>query len=157
MSPPSDTGGVLEVFVSAALIVGLGLAFAIFLARRRAKQTRKDGSVDSIRPLADQESGADNAGPTTLQVVVDSPHGSAEFELQADELESFDEMRQLVVDAVPEMFEDDDEVTVDYLNGRGRWTRVKLKTPLDVVKAAGTVRITTNAPKRVEHGRRRLK
>ena len=51
------------------------------------------------------------------------------------------QLRELVVDAVPTMFRDTDELTLEYQDGRGRWNRVKMRTPVDTVKAARSARI----------------
>jgi hypothetical protein len=51
------------------------------------------------------------------------------------------QLRELVVDAVPTMFRDTDELTLEYQDARGRWNRVKMKTPVDTVKAARSARI----------------
>ena len=51
------------------------------------------------------------------------------------------QLRELVVDAVPTMFRDTDELTLEYMDGRGRWNRVKMRTPVDTVKAARSARI----------------
>ena len=62
----------------------------------------------------------------------------------------FLQLRELVVDAVPSMFRDTDELTLEYQDGRGRWNRVKMKTPVDTVKSARSARITVpnSTPKR---------
>ena len=52
------------------------------------------------------------------------------------------QLRELVVDAVPNMFLDTDELTLEYKNEHARWVRVKMKTPVDAVKSARAARIT---------------
>lgn len=49
--------------------------------------------------------------------------------------------------AVPNMFRDTDELTLEYKNEQSRWVRVKMKTPVDAVKAARSARITVPAPR----------
>ena len=66
----------------------------------------------------------------------------AELEVQTDAWNSYEELRELVVDAVPNMFRDTDELTLEYKNEQSRWIRVKMKTPVDAVKAARCARIT---------------
>ena len=77
-----------------------------------------------------------------LQVVVAAHDQEAELEVQTDAWNSFEELRELVVDAVPNMFRDTDELTLEYKNEQSRWVRVKMKTPVDAVKAARCARIT---------------
>ena len=69
-------------------------------------------------------------------------HVQAELEVQTDAWNSYEELRELVVDAVPNMFRDTDELTLEYKDERQRWVRVKMKTPVDAVKASRCARIT---------------
>jgi hypothetical protein len=73
-------------------------------------------------------------------------HVQAELEVQTDAWNSYEELRELVVDAVPNMFRATDELTLEYQNTHARWTRVKLRTPVDTVKAARGARITVAPP-----------
>ena len=77
----------------------------------------------------------------TLQVIVQAHSQEAELEVQTDSWNSYEELRELVVDAVPSMFRDSDELTLEYMDQRGRWQRVKLRTPVATVKAARSARI----------------
>ena len=77
-----------------------------------------------------------------LQVIVVAHDQEAELEVQTDAWNSYEELRELVVDAVPNMFRDTDELTLEYKNEQSRWIRVKMKTPVDAVKAARCARIT---------------
>ena len=62
-----------------------------------------------------------------LQVVVVAHDQEAELEVQTDAWNSYEELRELVVDAVPNMFRDTDELTLEYKNEQSRWVRVKMK------------------------------
>merc|ERR1711988_844970 len=77
-----------------------------------------------------------------LQVTVVAHDQEAELEVQTDAWNSYEELRELVVDAVPNMFYDTDELTLEYKNEHARWVRVKMKTPVDAVKASRCARIT---------------
>lgn len=82
-----------------------------------------------------------------LQVCVRGADEMAELEVETDGFESYEELRELVVDAVPSMFCDTDELCLEYAVGRSdRWVRVKRSTPLDEVKAARAARITIVKP-----------
>lgn len=50
------------------------------------------------------------------------------------------QLRELVVDAVPNMFRDSDELTLEYMT-TSTWLRVKRSTPLATVKAAKAARV----------------
>lgn len=88
-----------------------------------------------------------------LRVIVRTPDNEAELEIETDTFDSYEELRELVVDSVPEMFHDTDELTLEYQNARSRWQRVKRSTPVDTVKAARSARISVAGAKAV--GRRR--
>ena len=75
-----------------------------------------------------------------LQVIVLAHEQEAELEIQVDGFDTYEELRELVVDAVPQMFDDSDAILMEYADGKG-FSRVKTKTPIDVVKRARTVRI----------------
>lgn len=81
----------------------------------------------------------------TLQVIVQAHNQEAELEVQTDAWGSYEELRELVVDAVPQMFRDTDELTLEYLDRSRRWVRVKQRTPVDAVKSARSARITATA------------
>ena len=82
-----------------------------------------------------------------LQVIVVAHDQEAELEVQTDAWNSYEELRELVVDAVPNMFRDTDELTLEYKNEAMRWVRVKMKTPVEAVKAARAARITVPSAK----------
>ncbi len=53
------------------------------------------------------------------------------------------QLRELVVDAVPAMCHDTDELTLEYKSDQhSKWVRVKTRTPVAAVKAARIARIT---------------
>ena len=56
-----------------------------------------------------------------LQVIVVAHDQEAELEVQTDAWSSYEELRELVVDAVPNMFMDTDELTLEYKNEHSRW------------------------------------
>lgn len=111
------------------------------------------GVVLLVRSCTAQQNGyrrtlVHDAGPAhadeyaMLQVIVVAHDQEAELEVQTDAWNSFEEFRELVVDAVPNMFRDTDELTLEYKDERQRWVRVKMKTPIDAVKASRCARIT---------------
>ena len=117
-----------------------------------------------------------------LQVIVVAHDQEAGLEVQTDAWSSYEELRELVVDAVPNMFLDTDEVrcraspltmkrplrlicviipcalcqlTLEYKNEHSRWVRVKMKTPVDAVKSARAARITVPSSKSSSRALRR--
>ena len=142
-----------------ALLVVL-IAGCILLFRRLSANRRRQ----DIEPAFAEEY-------DVLQVIVHAHDQEAELEVQTDAWNSYEEvrlnatpgvhlqhclqpllrselcfgfsvqLRELVVDAVPTMFRDTDELTLEYQDARGRWNRVKMKTPVDTVKAARSARI----------------
>lgn len=81
-----------------------------------------------------------------LQVIVLAHNQEAELEVQLDGFETYEELRELVVDSVPQMFNDSDAILMEYADGSG-FTRVKTKTPINVVKRARCVRMKCETDK----------
>ena len=55
------------------------------------------------------------------------------------------QLRELVVDALPTMFRDSDELSLEYMVGRSNtWQRVKRSTPVAMVKAARAARVVVH-------------
>ena len=75
-----------------------------------------------------------------LQVIVLAHEQEAELEIQVDGFDTYEELRELVVDSVPQMFNDSDAILMEYADGNG-FSRVKTKTPIEIVKRARSVRI----------------
>ena len=122
-----------------ALVAGVvvaGVMLLLLLALYFAKQASRGRSM---RVVSAEEY-------STLAIAVLAREQQAELEVSTDAFESFKQLRQLVVGSVPEMFAPSDELTIEYLNGRGKWTRVKMRTPMATVKAAGGLRITAHSP-----------
>ena len=82
------------------------------------------------------------AGDDSVQVLVQANGQEAELEVQADGFESYEMLRELVVDSLPGMFDDSDEIVLDYLDEQSRWVRVKTRTPLEALKSSGNVKIS---------------
>ena len=121
--------------VMAALVVGtfvLGcLCLTVVYVRVKSKRR-----ATHRRAFEDGTSVQDGA----LQVIVLAHEQEAELEIQVDGFDTYEELRELVVDAVPQMFNDSDAILMEYADGKG-FSRVKTKTPIDVVKRARSVRI----------------
>ncbi|KAL1521558.1 hypothetical protein AB1Y20_021217 [Prymnesium parvum] len=88
------------------------------------------------------------AGDDSIHVLVYTRSQEAELEMRADSFSSYEMFRELVVASLPGIFEDTDELVLDYLDEGMSWTRVKSKTPLSEMKASGTVRISCRSSKR---------
>lgn len=116
----------------AMLSVFFLLVVACAIARANAQEAQPKQVV----------SGGDYA---QLSVIVRSREQEAELEVQTEAFDSYEQLREMVVDSLPEMFRDTDELTLEYQNARNKWVRVKLRTPVSVVKASACVRITAAA------------
>lgn len=88
------------------------------------------------------------AGDDSIQVLIFAKGQEAELELRADCFDSYEKLRELVVDALPGMFTDSDEIVLDYLNERSSWVRIKTRTPLSTVKAAQSIRMSCRKTKK---------
>ena len=128
--------------VVAALVVGTIVIGCLTLAVLHARLKRR--RPDRGGPRAITVGG--HTDDDVLQVIVVVRDQEAELEIQLDGFETYGELRELVVDAVPQMFKPDDALLMEYAD-RGGWTRVKTKTPVDVVKNARSVRIKCEADK----------
>ena len=80
-----------------------------------------------------------------MEVSVHAAGQVAELEIQAGAFDSFDELGQLVVDSLPQLFGDRDidpsQLVVDYRDPLGRWQHAKPQTPIELAKAAGVFQI----------------
>jgi len=140
--------------VVAALVMGTIVVGCVILAllyvrlQSRRLDTRRRRGVSRA---------ADAMEDDILQVLVLAHDQEAELEIQFDGFDSYEELRELVVDAVPQMFNDSDAILMEYADGDGGWTRVKTKTPVHVVKKAGSVRIKCQPDKISKKIARQLK
>lgn len=91
--------------------------------------------------VADAEMPASAVDYAVLQVTVQAHGQQAELEVQTDAWDSYEGLRELVVDAIPQLFRETDELLLEYMDGRGAWKMVKLRTPVATVKAARCARI----------------
>lgn len=82
------------------------------------------------------------AGDDSIHAIVSARGQEAELEIRADAVDSYDKLRNMIVDSIPGMFNDTDELAMDYMDHRRSWVRVRAKTPLSVVKASANIRIT---------------
>ena len=80
-----------------------------------------------------------------MEVSVHAAGQVAELEIQAGAFDSFDDLGQLVVDSLPQLFGDRDvdpsQLVVDYRDPLGRWQHAKAETPIELAKAAGVFQI----------------
>ena len=104
-------GGTL---LALAIVLTAGI---VLLVRSCAGSSR--GKVSDVGPAYAEEY-------DSLQVIVVAHDQEAELEVQTDAWNSYEELRELVVDAVPNMFRDTDELTLEYKNEQSRWVRVKV-------------------------------
>ena len=133
------------LFLAAALVLA---AAVILIVRRcnRSEATLRAPPAYSAAPrqhrraIEMQPARADEY--ETLQVIVVAHGREAELEVQTDAWSSYEMLRELVVDAVPEMFGETDDLILEYMNAQARWMRVKMKTPVETVKAAKAARIS---------------
>jgi len=116
------------------IAVVLLLAAIIVWAWRSCNKSQRRQYYDTEPARADEYD--------TLRVVVNARDQEAELEVQTDAWESYEELRELVVDAVPNLFRATDELTLEYQNASAKWVRVKMRTPVETVKAARGARIT---------------
>ena len=85
------------------------------------------------------------AGDDSIQVYVHANGQEAELEVRADGFDSYEMLRELVVDSLQGMFDDSDEIVLDYLDEKSRWVRVKTRTPLETLKSSGSVKISVRS------------
>ena len=90
-----------------------------------------------------------------LQVIVLAHDQEAELEIQIDGFDTYEELRELVVDSLPQLFNDSDAILMEYADGNG-FSRVKTKTPINVVKRARSVRIKCQSDKLTKKIARRM-
>ena len=80
-----------------------------------------------------------------LQIIVEAFDHEAELEIQPDAFDSFEGLRELVVDAVPQMFGDTDSIVLDYMGSGGRWRRQDADEPRDG-EGVRMIKITVQPP-----------
>ena len=124
--------------IGAALLAAGGL---IFIARSVASSRSRGhyGAAGSAAPVS--------AVDDSLQVLVRANGQEAELEVRTDGFTTYEDLREIIVEALPSMFEDTDELVLDYLNEKASWVRVKVKTPIEAVKASGSIKITVRQSK----------
>lgn len=84
-----------------------------------------------------------------LRVVIFARGHEAELEVDTDSFQSYEDLREHVVAALPELFQQTDELTLEYQNRPKKpWIRVKLRTRIATVKSAHCLRITAEASRR---------
>lgn len=148
----------LVMMVIAALVattIGIGcIALAVLYMHLKKKRQQLIASIERDATVASPR-GSDR-GDGFLQVIVLANDQEAELEIQPSAFDTYEDLRELVVDAVPQMFNDTDAILIEYADGRG-WSRVKTKTPVNVVKNARSVRIISQDEKMSRKIARRLK
>ena len=151
-SSDGGEGGPSPMMIIGAVAAAAGVVLVAFFAFRSCcgggggERTVHGGGFDDDELQDD--------GP--LQIIVEAFDHEAELEIQPDAFDSFEGLRELVVDAVPQMFGDTDSIVLDYMGSGGRWQRVKTRTSLATVKASGSIKITVQPPAaRNANGRRR--
>ena len=99
-----NTGDVSQT--GEAVLAGLAIAFvvllvvvALYIARQASLRTVPSGHVENASDY------------NQLQIIVEAGDQEAELEVQTDAFETFEQLRELVVDSIPEMFRDTDELT----------------------------------------------
>jgi hypothetical protein len=80
--------------------------------------------------------------PDTLSVRVESSNDQGAFEVRNDLVHSYEDLRAHIVDALPDMFGEDDadlRMTFEYRRANGKWAQSKKSTPFEKLKDAGSV------------------
>ena len=136
-----EDGGDKPSIIIGAVAAAAGVVLVAFFAFRSCcgggggERTVHGGGFDDDELQDD--------GP--LQIIVEAFDHEAELEIQPDAFDSFEGLRELVVDAVPQMFGDTDSIVLDYMGSGGRWQRVKTRTSL-ATEASGSIKITVQPP-----------
>ena len=123
---------VLAVCAAGAVLTMCGR----FLMRRCRRQQEQDvlAGMTPLKPVP---------ASTLLQVMVHAKEQVAELEVQAGSFESFDELKGLVINAVPQLFDhhDHDILRVEYMDPFDRWVKAAPHT-VNIAKASGHLRLT---------------
>ena len=127
-----------QILIYGAIAIGLAsiLAGAAILGTRWYVDNCGAGYHDTAAP------GPVWAGDDSIQVLVKANGQEAELEIRSDGFDSYEMLRELVVGALPDLFDDSDEIVLDYLNENSSWVRVKTRTPLVALKESGSVKIS---------------
>uniref|UniRef100_A0A7S2HCX5 Uncharacterized protein n=1 Tax=Haptolina brevifila TaxID=156173 RepID=A0A7S2HCX5_9EUKA len=124
--------------LSGALLAALILLASLVIVAYRAYCARvtKSGRREDDAP-------ANASEYALLKVLVRAHNDEAELEVETDAFESYEDLREMVVDSLPDMFEDTDELTLEYQEAHSsRWLRVKRSTPVEALKASCSARIS---------------
>eukprot|EP00908_Phaeocystis_cordata_P014265 Transcript_25363.p1 GENE.Transcript_25363~~Transcript_25363.p1 ORF type:complete len:548 (+),score=32.15 Transcript_25363:112-1644(+) len=123
--------------ITAAVIAAVAVT-AVLLVRARQRKLLRDELLAETAPTRD-------VSPSTLlQIMVHAKQQVAELEVQAGAFESFEELKGLVVDALPQLFDEQDRgsLRVEYKDAFDRWVKAKARTNVMAAKAAGSIRLT---------------
>ena len=104
-------------------------------ARPAASATRLAGKQ---HPVTSGRAGTSD----TLSVRVESSNESGEFEVRNDLVDSYEDLRNYIVDALPDMVGAEDanlRMTFEYRRANGKWTQSQKSTPFEKLKDAGSV------------------
>ena len=125
------------------LVVVLVLAGGMVLGYMHLKLQAK--REEELMAAALEMEALDVPPDAVMEVSVHAAGQVAELEIQAGAFDSFDDLGQLVVDSLPQLFGDRDvdpsQLVVDYRDPLGRWQHAKAETPIDLAKAAGVFQI----------------
>ena len=123
---------ILAVCATGALVTLLG-RLLVHRCRRQREQELLAG-MTPLKPVPPS---------TLLQVMVHAKEQVAELEVQAGSFESFDELKGLVINAVPQLFDhhDYDLLRVEYKDPFQRWVKAAPHTVM-IAKASGLIRLT---------------
>ena len=116
------------------LALAIALTAMIILCARRCARGAGGGLEGGLGGTRGRRARRDLEAPARadeydiLRVLVVARQREAELEVQTDSWDSYEELRELVVNSVPEMFRDTDELVLEYMNAQSRWMRVKMRT-----------------------------
>ena len=80
----------------------------------------------------------------TLAVRVESSNNAGSFEVSKDLVNSYEDLRHCIVDALPDMFGEEDadlRMTFEYRRANGSWAQSKKSKPFEKLKVAGSVMV----------------
>ena len=111
--PGLQVGVIVMAFVAACLFGAL--------ARRAMLQLDRRALLPGVSSYSAQ-GGPVGAGDAVLVVVTaKGRRRAAKLEVGPDSFETYDELHELVLGSLPDMFDDSDELVLDCLDEKGRW------------------------------------
>ena len=146
-APPSSGSTVVEIgqLATGVLLLAIILFVVGYLRQEQRwwhRLTRRP-AAPAKRLARTQRAGASGSAgaPDTLSVRVESSNDTGAFEISNDLVHSCEDLRARIVDALPEMFGENDadlRMTFEYRRANGKWSQCKKSTPFEKIKDAGS-------------------